>query len=69
MTAAAAHVLLILQAIWRISRRPPVPREEKVDFVPVPGVRSTTPETIALSASEEDVARAREESAPSEPLE
>jgi MFS family permease len=66
MTAAAAHILLILQAIWRISRRPPVPRDEKVDFVPVPGVRSTTPETIAFSASEEDAAKAREEAEPAE---
>ena len=70
MTIAVAHVLLILQAIWRISRRPPVPQEEKVDFVPVPGVRSTTPETIALGASEEDVAKAMEDSAPApEPAE
>lgn len=59
MATAVAHVLLILQAIWRISRRPPVPREDKVDFVPVPGVRSTTPETIAFGASEEEVEKAR----------
>jgi MFS family permease len=59
MTTAGAHVLLILQAIYRITRRPSVPREEKVDFVPVPGVRSTTPETIMLGASEEDAAVAR----------
>ena len=58
MTTAVAHVLLILQAIWRISRRPPVPQEEKVDFVPVPGVRSTTPGTIVLGASDEEVAKA-----------
>jgi hypothetical protein len=61
MTTAAAHVLLILQAVYRITRRPSVPREEKVDFVPVPGVRTTTPETIVLGASEEDVAKARGE--------
>jgi hypothetical protein len=36
-----------------------VPREEKVDFVPVPGVRTTTPETIVLGASDEEFARAR----------
>jgi MFS family permease len=64
MTIAAAHVLMVLQAIWRISRRPPVPQEEKVDFMPVPGVRSTTPETAVLAASDEEVARAREDSAP-----
>jgi MFS family permease len=64
MTAAVAHVVMILQAIWRISRRPPVPQEEKVDFVPLPGVRSTTPETIALSSTEEEVERAREADAP-----
>jgi len=64
MTLAAAHLLLILQAFWRISRRPPVPQEEKVDFVPVPGVRSTTPETIALGASEEEVASAMEDQSP-----
>ncbi len=61
MTTAVAHVLLILQAFWRISRRPPVPQEEKVDFVPVPGVRTTTPETIVLGASEDEVASARAE--------
>ena len=54
-----AHVLLILQAIYRINKRPSLPREEKTDFVPVPGVRTTTPETIVLGASEEDFARAR----------
>jgi hypothetical protein len=64
MTTAAAHVLLILQAIYRITRRPSVPREEKVDFVPVPGVRTTTPETILLGASEEEAARARAETPP-----
>jgi hypothetical protein len=59
MTTVVAHVLLILQAIYRITRRPSVPREEKTDFVPVPGVRTTTPETIVLGASEEEFARAR----------
>jgi len=63
MTIAVAHVLMILQAIWRISRRPPVAQEDKVDFVPVPGVRSTTPETIALSATEEQVTRMLDEQA------
>ncbi len=60
MTTAAAHVLIILQAIYRISRRPPVSQEDKVEFVPVPGVRTTTPETIAFSATEEEVEEARE---------
>ena len=59
MTSVVAHVLLILQAIYRINKRPSLPREEKTDFVPVPGVRTTTPETIVLGASEEDFARAR----------
>jgi MFS family permease len=58
VTMAVAHVLIVLQAAWRITRRPPVPQEEKVDFVPMPGVRSTTPETIALSATEEEVEQA-----------
>jgi MFS family permease len=64
MTTAVAHVFLILQAIYRITRRPSVPREDKTDFVPVPGVRTTTPETIVLGASEEEFARARAEAAP-----
>ncbi len=64
MTMAVAHVLLILQAIWRITRRPPVPQEEKGEFKPVPGVRSTTPETIALAATEAQVARATDAPGP-----
>jgi len=63
MTMAAAHVLIILQAIYRISRRPPVAQEEKVDFTPVPGVRTTTPETIALAATEEEVTQVLEDQA------
>jgi MFS family permease len=63
MTIAGAHVLMVLQALWRITRRPPVPREEKVDFVPMPGVRSTTPETMVLGATDEEVAKAREDAA------
>jgi MFS family permease len=64
MTSVVAHVLLILQAIYRINKRPSLPREEKTDFVPVPGVRTTTPETIVLGASEEEFARARAAESP-----
>ena len=64
MTTVVAHVLLILQAVYRITRRPSVPREEKVDFVPVPGVRTTTPETIVLGASEEELSKALADAPP-----
>jgi MFS family permease len=60
MATTGAHILIILQAIYRIMRRPPVSQEEKGDFVPVPGVRTTTPETIVLSASEDEVTEALE---------
>ncbi len=55
---AAAHVLIIVQAIWRITRRPSVAREDKVEFVAAPTARATTPETIAMSAREDEVAEA-----------
>ena len=51
---AVAHVLIVLQALWRISRRPPVPREEKSDFVPIGSARSATPESVAMSAPEDE---------------
>lgn len=52
---AAAHALMSVQTIWRMTRRPSLPREEKTDFVPIPTVRATTPETMVMSAPEDDI--------------
>ena len=59
LVAAGAHALLILQAIYRIWRRPSLSRAEKTDFVPVPTVRSTTPETAVMSAPEDEIAEVK----------
>ena len=53
-TTAAAHVLLILQAIYRISRRAAPTAEQKGEFKASPVSRTATPQTIALSVSEEE---------------
>lgn len=54
VVTAASHVLIILQTLWRISRRPPIAREDKTEFVPMPTVRSTTPEAVAMAAPEDE---------------
>lgn len=55
LTTAVAHVLIILQAIYRISKRAPIALEEKSGFKAGPLSRGTTPQTIALSATEAEV--------------
>ena len=55
LTTAVAHVLIILQAIYRISKRAPIAFEEKSGFKAGPLSRGTTPQTIALSATEAEV--------------
>lgn len=49
LTTLAAHVPIVLFAMWRISRRAPVAQGSKVDFVPAPMARASTPETFALA--------------------
>ncbi|MBY8976836.1 MFS transporter [Rhodobacteraceae bacterium NNCM2] len=51
-TTLASHVCLVLYAIWRIMARPSVEATEKVDFVPAPMARASTPETINLATDE-----------------
>lgn len=58
MTTAGAHVLIILQALYRISRRAAVASEEKSEFKAGPLGRGSTPQTIAMSADEAEVAAA-----------
>ncbi|WP_413718978.1 MFS transporter [Silicimonas sp. MF1-12-2] len=60
LTTASAHVLIILQAIYRIVRRAPVADSEKSEFKAGPIGRTTTPQTIAMSASESEVDEAME---------
>jgi MFS family permease len=49
VTTLAAHVPIVLFALWRISKRAPVAQSEKVDFVPAPMARASTPETMAMA--------------------
>jgi len=58
LTTLAAHVPLVGFAIWRIRQRAPVAQAEKVEFVPAPLARASTPETFALA--EEDAAGGKE---------
>ena len=50
----ASHSLILLYAIWRISKRAPIAVEEKTPFVPGPIARAATPETINLSVEDTD---------------
>jgi MFS family permease len=63
MTTAIAHVLIILQALWRISRRAGVAAEDKTAFKPLPMARAATPQTIAMGASETAASEALADSA------
>lgn len=60
MTTAAAHVLIILQALYRIAKRAPIADKDKSDFKAGPIGRATTPQTIAMSATEDEVDEATE---------
>lgn len=55
MTTAVAHLMMILQAIYRVSKRAPVAEADKSDFKAGPIGRTTTPQTIAMSATEDEV--------------
>jgi MFS family permease len=50
VATAVAHVLIIAQALYRIAKGDAVLQADKTDFVPIPAVRTTTPETIAMGA-------------------
>ncbi|MEQ9259282.1 MAG: MFS transporter [Roseovarius sp.] len=54
VTTAAAHVLLILFALFRLRARQAVPAEEKGAFRMTPITRVSTPETAVLAATAED---------------
>lgn len=56
MTTAIAHIALIAQAIYRIGQRPAVHDTDKGDFKAGPVSRATTPQTIALNASDAEIA-------------
>lgn len=52
---ATAHVLMICQAIYRISRRASAARGEKSEFRASTTARNATPQTIAMSATEDQL--------------
>ena len=69
MTTATAHVLLIAQAIWRISRRGAPKVADKGAVRLGPNARGLTPQTIAMSvegAAEQDAEEAAAEAAAAE---
>ncbi len=61
---AASHLLLIAQALYRMSRRAAAPQDEKTGFKPAPTARNATPQTIALGASEQDLEDFEDQAAP-----
>ncbi len=67
LVTASAHVMIILQALWRISRRPSKAPQDKTEFVAVPIARSSTPETMAMSAVEPGDDLSRQPPSPREP--
>lgn len=54
VVTAAAHGMIVLQGLYRIARRAPVPQADKTEFRPVPTARTSTPETAVMSASQEE---------------
>lgn len=56
IVSAAAHVLLILFALVRLRHRASVATEDKTSFQPAPMARAATPETVALAATEAELA-------------
>jgi MFS family permease len=57
LTTVGAHVLLVVFALFRITRRSAVASEAKAEFVVSPPTRSSTPETIALAQPEASEAK------------
>lgn len=62
LTTATAHGLIVLQAVYRIMKRAPVADENKSEFKAGPVGRATTPQTIAMSATESEVEEVTEHS-------
>jgi predicted MFS family arabinose efflux permease len=54
MTTIAAHVVMIVFTIWRISRRAAVAEADKGDFHASMPARIATPETAALQEGEDE---------------
>lgn len=69
LTTAVAHILIIVQAIYRISKRAASARKGRTGFRAGPLSRGTTPQTIAMSATDAEVEEATEPELPSEPVE
>ncbi|MDF0600433.1 MFS transporter [Psychromarinibacter sp. C21-152] len=65
-TSVAAHVLLILFVIWRISVRAGLTEAQKGHFTATPMGRTTTPETAMLAATEEEMQDELEDAAEAE---
>ncbi|WP_394155772.1 MFS transporter [Loktanella salsilacus] len=55
MVTAAAHITLILFALFRLKVAPAVVAEDKVNFQSKPMARMSTPETAALSADQKEL--------------
>ncbi|WP_375692007.1 MFS transporter [Pseudooceanicola sp. LIPI14-2-Ac024] len=54
LTTLLAHIVMIGFAIWRITRSPAVPTEDKGSFQITMPARAATPETAALAAGEDE---------------
>lgn len=54
VTTLASHICIVVFAIWRILVRAPVASEEKTSFQISAPTRAITPETVALSAGEDE---------------
>jgi MFS family permease len=54
-TAGAAHLVMLLHGVWRLRRSGPVRPEAKGAFVAAPTTRTSTPETLALGATDEEL--------------
>lgn len=53
-TTIAAHVVMIVFTVWRISVRAAVPEEDKGEFQPTMPARTSTPETAVLREGEDE---------------
>lgn len=60
LTTVAAHVVMILYTLWRITRRAAVPEADKGDFQITLPARGSTPETAALSDGAEEAEELQE---------
>jgi MFS family permease len=63
----AAHVLLVLFALFRLRTAPAVAQADKISFQASPLARMSTPETVALAADEEELEADRAQTASDAP--